>query len=83
MCETVRETTSQRVVYGVKEAASYMSVTERFIRRLVLEGRIRYYKLGKFVRFEQADLDAFIDAGRVDSLEILWNRDTETVASHG
>ncbi|WP_051325271.1 helix-turn-helix domain-containing protein [Glycomyces tenuis] len=83
MCEATKENTTVRVSYGVKEAAAYMAVTERFIRRLVLEGRIRYYKLGKYVRFEQEDLDAFIDAGRVDSLENLWNRGAETAMSHG
>lgn len=83
MCETAKETAPQRVAFDVKEAAAYMSVTERFIRRLVMEGRIRYYKIGKFVRFEQADLDAFIDAGRVDSLENLWTRDANMATSHG
>jgi hypothetical protein len=39
-------------------------VTEAFVRRLVLERRVRYHTLGKFVRFRPADLDAFIEAGR-------------------
>jgi excisionase family DNA binding protein len=45
-------------------AATYLGVTEAFVRRLVLERRVRYFKLGKFVRFRTADLDAFIEAGR-------------------
>lgn len=45
-------------------AATYLGVTEAFVRRLVLERRIRYFKLGKFVRFRTTDLDAFIEAGR-------------------
>ena len=45
-------------------AATYLGVTEPFVRRLVLERRVRYYKLGKFVRFRPADLDAFVEAGR-------------------
>ncbi len=53
----------------VAGAAAYLGVTEAFIRRLVLEKRIRYYKLGKFVRFRPADLDAFVDAGRHDPVE--------------
>lgn len=48
----------------VAGAATYLGVTQPFVRRLVLERRVRYYKLGKFVRFRAADLDAFVDAGR-------------------
>lgn len=48
----------------VAEAASYLGVSGAFVRRLVLERRIRYFKLGKFVRFRPVDLDAFIEAGR-------------------
>jgi excisionase family DNA binding protein len=45
-------------------AAVYLGVTEAFVRRLVLERRVRYFKLGKFVRFRTVDLDAFVEAGR-------------------
>ena len=48
----------------VADAAAYLGVTEAFVRRLVLERRVRYFKLGKFVRFRTDDLDAFIEAGR-------------------
>lgn len=48
----------------VAGAAFYLGVTEPFVRRLVLERRVRYFKLGKFVRFRTADLDAFVEAGR-------------------
>ncbi len=48
----------------VAGAAAHLGVTEPFVRRLVLERRVRYFKLGKFVRFRTADLDAFVEAGR-------------------
>ena len=51
-------------LFDVGGAAAYLGVTEAFIRRLVLERRIRYFKVGKFVRFRTADLDAFVEAGR-------------------
>ena len=57
---------SPRVI-GVEDAASYMSVPERFIRRLVAEKRIRYYKVGKYVRFELRDLDTFIEANLMEA----------------
>ena len=50
----------------VTAAAVHLDVNEAFIRRIVLEKRVRYYKVGKFLRFRPSDLDAFIEAGRTD-----------------
>ena len=60
----------------VAGAATYLRVTEAFVRRLVLERRVRYYKLGKFVRFRPADLDAFIEAGRHEPVAWVHSRST-------
>ncbi len=57
------------VLLDVAGAAAYLGVSEAFIRRLVLERRVRYYKVGKFVRFRPFDLDAFVEAGRRDPVE--------------
>ncbi len=54
----------------IAAAASHLGVSEAFMRRLVLEKRIRYYKVGKFVRFRPADLEAFVEAGRTDPVEL-------------
>lgn len=43
-------------------ACAYLGITERYMRRLVSTRRIRHYKVGKFVRFAPADLDAFMSA---------------------
>jgi excisionase family DNA binding protein len=51
---------------SVPEAAERLGVSPRFIRRLVAERRIPYLKLGRHVRFDPADLDAFLIAGRVE-----------------
>ncbi len=48
------------------EAAAYLNVSERFMRRLVAERRIAFHKVGHFVRFRAADLEAFLEAGRVE-----------------
>ena len=53
----------------VAGAAAHLGVSEAFVRRLVLERRVRYYKVGKFVRFRPVDLDAFVEAGRRDPVE--------------
>ena len=52
---------------SVEQAAERLGTTERFVRRLVFERRITYVKLGRHVRISSRDLDAFIEAGRVDA----------------
>jgi len=49
----------------VNEVAVRLSVTPRFIRRLVDERRIPFCKLGKFVRFDQAEIAAWVDDQRI------------------
>lgn len=51
----------------IEQAAERLAVTTRFIRRLVEQRRIPFYKVGKFVRFDPADLDEFVQRSRVDS----------------
>ena len=50
----------------VEEAAERLGTSVRFVRRLILERRIAYTKLGRHVRIASGDLDAFICAGRVE-----------------
>ena len=50
----------------VEEAADRLGTSVRFVRRLILERRIAYTKLGRHVRIASRDLDAFIRAGRVE-----------------
>jgi excisionase family DNA binding protein len=40
----------------------------RFVRRLIAERRIAFVKLGRHVRIAETDIEAFIEAGRVDPL---------------
>jgi excisionase family DNA binding protein len=51
----------------VEEAAERLGTSVRFVRRLILERRIAYTKLGRHVRIAASDLDAFIAAGRVEA----------------
>ena len=58
----------------VEAAAERMSTSVRFVRRLIAERRIAFVKLGRHVRIAEADIAAFIDAGRVDPLSApVWN----------
>jgi excisionase family DNA binding protein len=51
------------------EAAAYLNVSQRFMRRLIAERRIAFYKLGRFVRFRVADLDRFLSSGRIEAAD--------------
>jgi len=53
-------------VVDVNGAATYVGVSVRFIRKLVAERRIVFYKLGGRVMFRKADLDKFIEDGKQD-----------------
>jgi excisionase family DNA binding protein len=52
---------------SVEQAAERLGTSERFVRRLVFERRIAYTKLGRHVRIDLDDLDAFVSAGRVEA----------------
>ncbi len=57
---------SVKQLLTVAEAAEYLSVSERFIRRLIFERRVSFYKVGRHVRIAIKDLDVFLRAGRVE-----------------
>lgn len=63
--ETQQPERTTRALLAVNQVADRMSVSPRFVRRLVEERRIPFCKLGKFVRFDPVDIDAWIDACRV------------------
>lgn len=42
----------------VDAAAAYLGVTERWIRERVARREVRFHRVGKFLRFLPADLDA-------------------------
>ena len=49
----------------VAGTAARLGVTVRFVRRLVAEERIPYIKVGKFIRFDPAEIERWIDERRV------------------
>lgn len=53
----------------VEQAADYLNTSVRFIRRLIAERRIPFHKIGRHVRLSVEDLDAFINAGRVEAFD--------------
>jgi excisionase family DNA binding protein len=61
-----RPRVSGQELLSVAQAAERLGTPERFVRRLIAQRRVRFYRVGRYVRFDVADLDSFIEAGRVD-----------------
>jgi excisionase family DNA binding protein len=47
--------------------ATRLGVGERYVRRLVEERRIPYRKIGRYLRFDPAEVEAWIEHCRVDA----------------
>lgn len=52
----------------VAQVAELLGTSERFPRRLIAERRIRFVKVGRFVRIPQSALHDFIAAGLVEPM---------------
>ncbi|WP_235037075.1 excisionase family DNA-binding protein [Actinomadura sp. K4S16] len=61
------------------QAADVLNTTPRFPRRLVEERRIRFVKVGRFVRIPESALHEFIAAGLVEPVT-LRGRNTRRAA---
>lgn len=53
---------------NVEQAADYLNTSVRFVRRLIAERRIAFHKVGVHVRLAVVDLEAFVQAGRVEPI---------------
>ena len=58
-----------RRLLDVDQAAEHLTVTPRFVRTLVAERRVPFLKICKFVRFDVADLDAWLDRCKVEVVD--------------
>ena len=52
------------------EVAVALRVTPRHVRRLVAERRIPFVKVGRFVRFDPAALNLWLDQQRVEPVSV-------------
>ena len=59
---------------GTREACERLGVTLRTLYRFIDEGQLPAYKMGRVIRLQAADIDAFIDRMRIapGSLEHLY-----------
>jgi len=51
---------------SVEQAAERLGTSVRFVRRLIAERRITYVKVGRHVRLDPDDVEAFITASRIE-----------------
>ena len=54
---------------NIDGAAERLSVSPRFVRKLVAERRIPFLKVGRLVRFDVTDLDHWLDSCRVEMVD--------------
>lgn len=52
----------------IDEAAARMRMSGRYVRRLVAERRIPFYRFGRSVRLRSTDVDALVESGRVEPI---------------
>jgi excisionase family DNA binding protein len=59
---------------GTQEAARHLGITTRTLYRLIDEGQIAAFKLGRVLRLRQTDVETFLESSRVQpgSLEHLY-----------
>jgi excisionase family DNA binding protein len=65
----------RRLPLTVAEAASYLNVPERFVRRLIAERKVPFLKVGYHVRLWPEDLDAYLNGCVVEPPQVrrrLW-----------
>lgn len=51
------------------EAAAYIGMSERYVRRLVASRLIAFHRVGRSVRIERVDLDRYMATTRVEPID--------------
>jgi excisionase family DNA binding protein len=70
-----------RQMLTIEEAAKYLGTTARHVRRLVSDHSLSYYKVGGRVRFADVDLDAWLDARRIDGSSVTSSYRRRTIGA--
>jgi excisionase family DNA binding protein len=74
MPKTNRATISRPRLLDIDAVAEQLAVTPRHIRRLVAERRIPYLKVARFIRFDPADVESWLDGTRRPELQPVHRR---------
>ena len=70
-----------RQMLTVEEAAKYLGTTARHVRRLVSDHSLSHHKAGGRIRFADLDLDAWLDARRVDGSAVTTSYRRRTIGA--
>lgn len=57
-------TVSKETLYSIKEVAEFLRVTERTIRRWIVDGKLTATRFGRQWRIANSDFQAFAEAHR-------------------
>jgi len=60
---------SEKRYLTVAETAKYLNTSERFVRRLIAERRVAFYRIGRHVRLATGDLEAWLASSRVEPFD--------------
>lgn len=63
-----RRSTAQDQLLSVEQVAERLGTPTRFVRRLIAQRRIRFCRVGRYVRVSTSDLAEFIEAGYVEPI---------------
>ena len=74
--EAVPTSRTMLPLLDVATVALALGTTRRHVQRLVAERRIPFVKVGRFVRFEPAALDLWLDSQRVEPIAWQSRHDT-------
>lgn len=66
--------TATEQLIDIAGLAERLGVGERFVRRLVDERRVPFFKIGRHVRFRLQDVEAWICASRVEPAQPLQRK---------
>ena len=64
MTAATTSTNNRRTLWDISTVASRLGVETRHIRRLVSERRIPFIKWGRLLRFDPAEIEAWLDEAR-------------------
>ena len=62
------QSTTKPPLLDANAVAEALGTTRRHVQRLVAERRIPFVKVGRFVRFDPAALDVWLESQRVDAV---------------
>lgn len=54
-----------------QEAASFLGITVRTLYRAIDEGKLTAYRMGRVIRVQRPDLEAFLESSRIQPGELV------------